>query len=149
MATRINFNFNNWDQLETFHFSMIMNQFQEKLKKVLLPMVGPTKNEDEKRIVKLINRHAKAFKANDTQVVLKSEDHKEAIPVFASSVQLFYNSQWSLQNTTQIPQENIPLVKSLSVEVETCSYLDSILKKVEVLTEMEEIQLLPKNDFMR
>jgi len=149
MATRINFNFNNWDQLETFHFSMIMNQFQEKLKKVLLPMVGPTKNEDEKRIFKLINRHAKAFKANDTQVVLKSEDHKEAIPVFASSVQLFYNSQWSLQNTTQIPQENIPLVKSLSVEVETCSYLDSILKKVEVLTEMEEIQLLPKNDFMR
>lgn len=70
-------------------------------------MISPTKNEDEKKIAKLVNRHAKVFKANKTQIVLKTEDHKEAIPEFASSVQLFFKL-WSLQNTTNIPEENIP-----------------------------------------
>ena len=109
---------------------MIMNQFTEKLKYVQLPMVGPTKNQDEKKITKLISRHAKAFKANDTEIVIKTEDLKEPIPDFASGIQLQFNSQWQLQNTTQIPKENIEKIKKEAANAYIAKSANDLLDRV-------------------
>jgi len=114
-----------------------------------LPMLTATKNEDAKKIQKLLQRHAKAFQANRTEVQLATDQISEEFPDFTKSVQLSFNNQWSIQNTAQIPQENIEKIKSIRVEVETFSYLESILKKVETLTELEEIKVVSKSDFMR
>jgi hypothetical protein len=54
-----------------------------------------------------------------------------------------------LNDITKIQEENLNKVASLSVQVETFSYLESILSKVEILSDLEEIKLAPKSDFMR
>ena len=68
LCTDIHFHVQNWQTLANFQFSMIMNQFQDKLTFLEFPLLSKSKMEDEERLNKLIIRYGKCFTKNKTTV---------------------------------------------------------------------------------